>query len=75
MGFTYNSEGFIRVKNTSYKIVGTLCNGCDYCEVLIKRRNTFEQEIYMCDILRAYVDPYLVKNLCNKRFQRPEEYM
>lgn len=47
--------------NTSPSIAGTRCNGCDYCEVLLRRMRFHTEERYYCNYRGRHVDPHAVE--------------
>ena len=67
-----NKYGKLRVVNTSYRILHTECNGCDFCEVLSCKRNRIMTEKYFCDAKNSYINPKTVIDCeyCEKLFRR-----
>lgn len=43
-----------RYPNTSDAIYGTPCDGCRYCEVLVRRRYKRDEERYWCNKRHCY---------------------
>ena len=57
----------VRVRNTSTAIKGTLCDGCDWLEVLTRRYRFREEERYYCDKGGFTVDPHaMTEEECQK---------
>ena len=50
--------------NTSSKIAGTRCNGCDYLEVLLRKHRFYTEEHYYCNYRGFFLDPH--KDDCPK---------
>ena len=47
----------VRVCNTSPSIIGNLCNGCDWLEVLTRRHRFHEEERFYCNKAGLFVEP------------------
>ena len=57
----------VRVRNTSQAIKGTLCDCCDWLEVLTRRYRFHEEERYYCDKGGFTVDPHaMTEKQCQK---------
>ena len=57
----------IRVCNTSLLIKDTICNGCDYLEVLDRRTRYGDSEHYYCNKCGLHIEPRnMTKEACDE---------
>ena len=53
--------------NTSDAIKGTICNGCDWLEVLTRKYRFYNEEHYYCNKCGSNIDPKaMTEEMCKR---------